>query len=268
MSSTNYQPQQSELRERLNKFLAELPISIEDLPDNYTRISVFIYFLTIREGEGVALKSAILNLFDLADIGRPSNIDRDLGKMQKDTAILPAYEGYRLHRKSLEKLKDQLETRQQNIVLKKNLVELSQKIKDPIEKDFLEEAIRCFGTRPASKRATILLSWIAAVHHLQSFVWRKKNHLKSFNKVLPINSPKNSIKSITKIEDFSELNEELFILKLKEAKVIDKNIHKQLVVQLGVRNTCGHPNSVSISDSKVEAFVDDVIQNVLLRYKK
>lgn len=267
MSSTNFQPQQNELRERLNKFLSELPTPIEDLPDNYSRVSFFIYFLTLREGEGVALKSALLNLFGLADIGKPSNIDRDLGKMKKDGLILPLDEGYRLHRKILNKVEEQLKTRQQNVVLRKNLVELAQKIKDRIEKEFIEEAIRCFGTRPSSKRATILLSWIAAIHHLQSFIWRKKKHLISFNKVLPINSPKNSIKDIKKIEDFYELSEDLFILKLKEARVIDKNIYKQLKEQLNTRNTCGHPNSISISDSKVEAFVDDIIQNILLRYK-
>ncbi|MDD4902865.1 MAG: hypothetical protein PHE24_07110, partial [Patescibacteria group bacterium] len=77
MSSINSQPQQNELRERLNKFLGELPIPIEDLSDNYARISYFIYFLTIKEGEGVALRSALLNLFGIADIGKPSNIDRD-----------------------------------------------------------------------------------------------------------------------------------------------------------------------------------------------
>lgn len=267
MSYINSQPQQNELRERLNKFLSELQTPVEDFPDNYSRISLFIYFLTLREGEGVALKSAIINLFELADIGKPSNVDRDLGKMKKDKLILPLDEGYRLHRKNLNKVEEQLRTRQQNVVLRKNLVELAQKIKDGIEKEFVEEAIRCFGTRPSSKRATIFLSWIAAIHHLQSFIWRKKKHLISFNKVLPINSPKNSIKSIEKIEDFYELSEKLFILKLKEAGVIDKNIYKQLKDQLDIRNTCGHPNTISISDPKVEVFVDDIIQNILLRYK-
>ncbi len=195
MSSTNSQPQQNELRERLNAFLRELPSPIEDLPDNYVRISFFIYFLTIKEGEGVALKSAILSLFGIADMGKPSNIDRDLQKMKKDGSILPLDEGYRLHRKNLNKLEEQLKTRQQNVVLRKNLADLAQKIKDSIEKEFIEEAIRCFGTRPSSKRATILLSWIACVHHLESYVWRNKKHLISFNKKLAVNSGQNTIKN-------------------------------------------------------------------------
>lgn len=267
MSSINSHPQQNELKERLNGFLGELSIPIEDLRDNYVRISLFIYFLTVREGEGVALKSTILDLFNLADILKPSNIDRDLGKMKNGKLIIPLDEGYRLHRKKLNELEEQLKIRQQNIILKKSLVELSHKIIDPVEKEFIEEAIRCFGTRPSSKRATIILSWIAAMYHLEHFVCRSQKNLMSFNRVLLTGLPKNSIKAIKNIDDFSELKEDLFILKLREARLIDKNIYKQLKEQLGVRDTCSHPNSILISDPKVEVFVDDIIQNVLLRYK-
>jgi hypothetical protein len=267
MYSITFQQQENELRKRLNEFLGELPVPIEDQKDNYGRICLFVYFLTVKEGEGIALKSRIADMFTLADIPCPRNLDRDLGKMRRSEMLVPQNEGYRLHRKYSGAIEEQLKARQHNVSVKGSLAGLARKIRDDIERELIEEAIRCFGTRPISKRATILLSWMAGVGHLQSFVWRKKKHLASFNNVLTKNTPKNTIRRITTREDFTELREDLFILKLREAQIIDTNVHKQLKNQLDIRNTCGHPNSIAISDSKVEAFLEDIINNILLRYK-
>jgi hypothetical protein len=267
MYSTSFQQQESELRKRLNAFLDELPIPIENQRDNYHRICLFVYFLTVREGEGIALKSRVASMFTLADIPCPKNLDRDFSKMKKSEMLVPHSEGYRLHRKCSGAIEEQLRVRQHNILVKDSLAELARTIKDDSERECIEEAIRCFGTRPISKRATILLSWIAGVSHLQSFVWHKKKHLTSLNSVLSRSTPKNTKRQIANREDFSELGEDLFILKLREAHIIDMNVYKQLKSQLEIRNTCGHPNSISISDSKVEAFLEDVINNILLRYK-
>ncbi len=265
MSLTNYPEEQNELKKRLDEFLEALPTKIEDMRDNYSRIALFIYFLTIKEGEGIALKSSILQLFDLSDIIRPSNIDRDLGAMVENKRILTTNEGFRLHRKELAKVESEIKSRQKTIQLKHELEELVQRIKNKNEKNFLEEAIRCFGTKPPSKRASIIMTWIVCIDHLQNHVLNSKKKLKDFNNALSKSNQK--IKKIYRKNIFSELDESLFIVKLRESKIVDKNVGKLLEEMLNFRNSCAHPNDMHIPESKVEAFIEDAINNIILRFR-
>lgn len=267
MSHTNYPPEQkNELKKRFDSFLENLPLPIEDdSRDNYSRIALFVYFLTIIEGEGIALKSSLQQLFDFADITRPSNIDRDIGILIKNKRLNPSEEGFRLHRKELKKVRSELASRQKTIQLKLSLESLTQKIKNKNEKDFLEEAIRCFGTRPSSKRASIILTWIVCIDRLQNFVLKSDKRLKEFNKALSNIGKK--YKTVGRKEDLAELDESIFILKLREAKITDKNIHKILEQMLKFRDSCAHPNDMYIPEAKVEAFIEDAVYNIILKFR-
>ncbi len=265
MSTSNYPAVLSELRARLNAFLEKLPTPLEDLPDNYSRIGVFIYFLTILEGEGVALKSSILQLFDLADINRPANVDRDFRELRRVGRIIPLDEGFRLHRREQRKIEDDIRGRQKTVDLRKDLLALTKKIPNQLEREFIEEAVRCFATRPPSKRATVVLTWITCVDHLQNFVLGSRKNLTKFNSALI--TTKQRVQRISKKENFSDLDESVFIQKLREARLIDTNIHKQLNRHLGFRDSCAHPNTFYVSDPAVEAYIEDSIKNILVKFK-
>jgi hypothetical protein len=43
-------------------------------------------------------------------------------------------------------------------------------------------------------------------------------------------------------------------------------VRKILEEKLGTRNSCAHPSGVSIKPSKVVEFVDDLGENVVLKY--
>lgn len=265
MSISNYLQVQNDLSSRLNKFLDELPTPIEQFNDNYGRISFFIYFLTVKEGEGVALRSSIRQIFELADLKKPSNLDRDIKVMVGSSRILPLAEGFRLHRKELARVEEELKVRQRVTALKKNLLDLADKIQNDTERNFIEEAIRCFGTRPPAKRATVILTWIICIDHLQNFILKNKRMLTALNMALSRGNQK--LRKVSRKEDFSEMDESVFLTRIREAKITDTNIHKQLEEYLRFRDSCAHPNTLQISDARVEAFVEDIIKNILFRFK-
>ena len=60
------------------------------------------------------MKSSIVQLFDFADITKPSNIDRDLRIMVGTRRLNPIEEGFRLHRRELAKVNLEFASRQKN----------------------------------------------------------------------------------------------------------------------------------------------------------
>lgn len=62
------------------------------------------------------------------------------------------------------------------------------------------------------------------------------------------------------------LKESKFIEICRSANVISNEVRKILDEKLGIRNTCAHPNSIVISESKSTSFIEDLIENVMLKF--
>jgi hypothetical protein len=67
-------------------------------------------------------------------------------------------------------------------------------------------------------------------------------------------------------DDFTEIPEGKFIELLRSAGIISNDVRKILDEKLGTRNSSAHPSGVSIKPSKVIEFVDDLVENVVLKY--
>ena len=94
-------------------------------------------------------------------------------------------------------------------------------------------------------------------------------HLASFNKVLSVNKDKRvKITKITKRDDFEEIPEGKFIEFLRSSRVISNDVRKILDAKLGVRNTFAHPSAVSLSEVKATDFIIDLVENVILKYRR
>jgi hypothetical protein len=46
-----------------------------------------------------------------------------------------------------------------------------------------------------------------------------------------------------------------------------KSVAKAVSEKLGIRNSSAHPSAIVIKKSKVIEFVDDLVENVILKYK-
>jgi hypothetical protein len=144
------------------------------------------------------------------------------------------------------------------------LRELEHKVPIGANKDFLREAIDCFEA--GANRATILMAWNLAMDHLFAYILAHK--LSAFNTVLGQNADKSvKVKVITQRDDFTEMKETKFIEFCRSAQIISNDVRKILDQKLGTRNSCAHPSGVTINKSKVIDFVEDLVDNVVLKYQ-
>jgi hypothetical protein len=111
------------------------------------------------------------------------------------------------------------------------------------------------------------MTWNLAYHHLCDYVI--KNRLAEFNARWGIKFPnqhKSGVKSIAVIDDFlQELKEAEMIAICKDAGIITKDIWKIMDEKLGRRNSAAHASSVVISQLQADAFIDDLVRNVVLK---
>ena len=130
-------------------------------------------------------------------------------------------------------------------------------------KEFLKETIDCFEVR--ANRATIVMAWILTMNHLYEHVL--VHRLSDFNRSLSKTSDKRiKIVAVTHRDDFGEIPDSKFIELCRSAKIISNDVKKILDQKLGTRNSSAHPSGVKVGKIKVIDFVDDLVNNVVLKY--
>ena len=134
------------------------------------------------------------------------------------------------------------------------------KITDGDTREYLREAVDCL--RVGSRRAAIVMSWIAAIYVLQRHVFQ--HHLAKFNaEMLRVEK---GWKDITVLEDFERIKERTFLDRSAHISIISTNVKKELVECLDRRNTYGHPSSARIGEHAAAHHVETLILNVFQRY--
>jgi hypothetical protein len=136
------------------------------------------------------------------------------------------------------------------------------KVTDPTRRAFLAEAIACLGVD--AKRATIVLTWIAAVDHLYEYILVHK--LADFNAALRRRNGPEARLTISTRDDFNDLKESIFIEVCRSSGIVTNDVRKILDEKLGFRNSCAHPSTISIGEAKVVTFIEDLIDNVMTKY--
>ena len=125
---------------------------------------------------------------------------------------------------------------------------------------FLIEAISC--VEQGYYRAATIMTWVAAIHELQSFVL--KNHLVAFNaEAVRRDSKWRAAKSI---DGLSRMKESDFLEVADALGVIGKNVKAELKNCLERRNTCGHPNSYLLKELTVAHHVEVLVLNVFSKF--
>jgi hypothetical protein len=135
------------------------------------------------------------------------------------------------------------------------------KISQQDTRNFIEEAVGSFES--GHYRAAVVLSWVGAVSVLQNHVLRSE--LSRLNSEARRRDSK--WKDIHTGDDFGRLKEHDFLDILDAIGVIGKNVKQVLQNQcLNLRNACGHPNSLQISENSVAAHLDTLVLNVFSKY--
>jgi hypothetical protein len=142
------------------------------------------------------------------------------------------------------------------------LKKLVHKVGDRNRREFLAEAISCLAVD--ARRAAVVMVWLVTIDHLYDYVLATM--LADFNDALHKRSDAAAKLTVRAKDDFGELKESVFIETCKSAGIISKDVRKLLDEKLGIRNTCAHPGDVTIPESKVASFIEDLVDNVIVKY--
>jgi hypothetical protein len=121
---------------------------------------------------------------------------------------------------------------------------------------FVEEAVACFEAKLF--RAAVVLSWVGALSLIYDRVIAK--HLDAFN----VEAVKRDAKwrKAKTADDLARMKDYDFLQIIEAISVIGKSVKAELEGCLKFRNGCGHPNSLQIGPSRVEAHIEVLLQNV------
>jgi hypothetical protein len=231
------------------------------------KIKFFAWFLHSKKGDDRFAPADIRACYDAVGIEKPSNINPYIQGLEgkKPREILRDSRGLYLPKPVRDALEAQYGQREITVQVTKLLGELPHKVPDLAERTYLDETLTCY--RHGAFRAAVVMAWNLAYHHLCDFVL--KNKLADFNARWPIvyqGHHKKGVKQIASMDDFTEELKESEVIEIcNSAGIITKDMHRILVEKLGKRNSAAHPSSVLICQLQTEAFIDDLVKNVVVK---
>jgi hypothetical protein len=243
------------------------------LPERFW-ILLFAYYIRKYKSQSAFTRQELLECFDGGLIKRPVNPDESLAKLLKGK--LPPLirvrdeSSFSLSRDGLAEVEDYLA----QVTGKHGLPEdlrttvlpylrkIALRVTDENKRRFLAEAISCLAAE--ATRASIVMVWILTVDHLYDYVL--KNNLAAFNGAMQAKGGKYLKMAIKGKDDFEDLREGEFIEILRGSGTITNDVRKILEEKLGVRNSSAHPSGITIHPTKVINFIEDLVDNVIVKY--
>ena len=227
----------------------------------------FAWYMHSLKKQERFMPSDIRACYDELGLEKPSSISSSiqaLGK-KKPKEVLRDGKGLYLPKPVRDSFDAKYGQREITVQVTKLLAELPAQVPDLAERTFLDETLTCY--KHGAFRAAIVMAWNLAYHHLCDFVLRNK--LAAFNTQWPLvyqGHHRKTQKQITTMDDFSEELKESEVIEIcNSAGVFTKDVHRILVEKLGRRNSAAHPASVASGQLQAEAFIDDLVKNVVLK---
>ena len=195
---------------------------------------------------------------------KPTNTTQYLIDMEGRGELLQDRQGYHCEGKFLAKYGDLYGTHDITLNIRQKVKDLINKVPDVVEKDFMVEAEICL--RHDAGRATIIMVWNVAFYHLCRFIM--KYDLAKFNTGFQTHYNRlwqqAKVQAMVAYDDFLTLKESVVIDICKREQIITQTQFKILERRLGERNTAAHPNSARVGQLQAEAFIEDIVDNVVL----
>jgi len=225
-------------------------------------VGLFVYFLTEELHEEFATSKMVNECFHECNLTPPIRTAQYLSEGVGRKEYVKRETGYRLQRHYREQIRERLRVETTTIQTHPELRKLESHVSGA-KKLFLKETIDCFEA--GANRATIIMCWILALDHLCEVAFTK--HLPEFNAELAkVTDRRVRVTQIRSRDDFSDIPENKLIELLRSSGIISNDVRKILDEKLGIRNSCAHPSGISVKPSKVVEFVDDLVENVVMKY--
>jgi hypothetical protein len=254
------------MSETFESFLRRIP-NMDDL-DRNELVHYFIYFLTSNDAEAYASPAQVANCFVQAELPHYPDVRYYMHKAAQPRKggkppFVHTQRGYRLERSEKDRVQKSLTDEPFRRETDTALRSLIGKLATTDERDFLDEAIKCYEVQ--AYRAAIVMVWILAMDHLQEFILR--HHLGSFNiELAKVKDKRVKVSTINRKDDFGELPENKFIEIARAASIISNDVRKIIDAKLGIRNSYAHPSNIGLSPAKAADFIIDLTDNLVLKY--
>lgn len=250
------------------KNIGEFVDVVENFNDlkNSEKIKLIAFFYcTINKQEDFTMHE-IKSIFKDENLHVPQNFSRDFKQLVrskgKHSPILEKNGKYTFNRFEYNNLKETYLGNSHSKKIANNLRNLFVKLDSEEQKSFLDEAIISFENK--AFRSSIVMSWLLAIDSIYDYILTKK--LSDFNHGIQKQGKYKKV-VIRNKDDFSEIKETDFIEILRTSKIISNDLRKILDEKLGFRNTCAHPNSIKVKETKVVSDIEDIVENIVLKFK-
>jgi hypothetical protein len=224
-------------------------------------IRFLVYWAIEIHGAIAVFPNFLTDLFDALDLNAPADPANALAKLKYEDELVKMDVGYRPSAHLKEAMKEELDHMPPLLRVEPGIGSLLKKVTRPDAKNFLDEAHLCL--RANAPRAAIVMTWIVVIDHIYEYVLTHKladfniELAKKFSKVAPIKLK----------DDFAEIKREKdFIEICRSANVFNNDVRKILDEKLGIRNTAGHPSTVTVHGTKAANFIEDLVENVVLKF--
>jgi hypothetical protein len=229
------------------------------------KIKILGWFLHVHKGKIAFSGSDIGRCYGELHFAAPKSFGPYFKPLFERKELLKVGGAYKLENKIREALDQKYGAPERTIKITTLLKSLPAKIPDMAERTYLNEALICYHN--LAFRAAVVMTWNLTYHHLCDHVL--KNRLAEFNTRWQASYPgmhKNKLKAIVMMDDFgNELKESEVLNICRDAGIITKNIYNILHAALGRRNAAAHPSGVVIDQLQTDAYIADLVTNVVLK---
>jgi hypothetical protein len=229
------------------------------------KIKIFGWYLHVYQNKETFHPADIKDVYDELHDNAPSSFSGYFKNLVSQKCILKNTKGYRLTGATRDEINAAYAPTGNKVQMSSLLKNLPNLIPNLAERTYLNETLICYEN--GAFRAAIVMTWNLAYHHLCDHIL--KNRLADFNARWVIKFAgmhKNGTKTIKVIDDFmDELKESEVIVIAKDAGVITKNVFNIMEEKLKKRNSAAHASGIVINQLQADAYIDDVVNNVVLK---
>jgi hypothetical protein len=247
--------------------LAALKQAVASLADksHYDKIKIFGWWLHLHKSQAAFTGADIAKCYDALHYAKPSSFSAYIGQLAGKKELLKAGSGYKLENKVREQLDAAYGAPEITVKVTALLNDLASAIPDMAARAYYQEALICY--KYGSRRAAVVMTWNIAFSHLCDHVLAKR--LADFNARWQVSFPgmhkgNRGVKTIVAFDDFAEELKEQQVLEIcRDAGIVGRNIFNIMHAALGKRNAAAHPNAVVIDQIQTDAYISDLITNVV-----
>jgi hypothetical protein len=225
----------------------------------------FVYHVTVELEQPAATVQAIKDCYSACDLAIPSWLASHFSNGLKSSPkrYVKTAKGYRLEGKRREKIAAALGLAGGDAQTSAALERLEALVPSGSKREFLHETIKCFSA--GANRAAVVMCWNLTLHHLQEHVLA--HALTPFVQALATNTDTRvKIKSVSKQDDFTEMPEGKFLEFCRVAKIVTSTLYNKLKGRLDDRNGAAHPSGVTTTPKFAEAYIEDLVENVIRKF--